>query len=421
MMHSLNPKTEMTDAEARQNFHDRSKRALVPARVLYMVDSLSEPAGGGEQALLRTIRHLPRDRFEPSVVTFSLVPRAREILRELECPLHYFPIQRTYDWTGFNAALAIHRLLRAHKPDIVHTFFESSNTWGGLITKLSGDALLISSRRDMGILRSTKHNIAYKLVDRLADGIQVVSEEVRRRCIDVESIDPNKVFTIHNGVDLEMIDRAVGGDPFKRNLGLDGASPIVATVANIRQVKGIDTLLKTADIVRRRFNSVRFAIVGAFNEPDHFRELQGLVRDLGLENNVCFLGPLETAFPFLKLADLFCLLSRSEGFCNALLEAMACRLPCVVTDVGGNAEAIEDGENGFLVPAEDPEAAAGRILTLLEARDYAREMGQKARKTVESRFGVEMMVDHLTHFYDSLLKSGRTGIAIRNRLAQPLV
>jgi glycosyltransferase involved in cell wall biosynthesis len=422
MLYMTEPQIQTADilTETPQNLHDASGRGFPPVRVVYMVDSLREPQGGGEQALLRTIRHLPRDRFQPSVVTFSLIPRVREILRELECPLYLFPMQRTYDWTGLNAALRISRLFRTIKPDIVHTLFESSNTWGGLVTKLSVGALLVSSRRDMGILRSTKHKIAYTLVDKLADGVHVVSEELRRRCIDIEHVRPEKVFTVHNGVDLSLIDSAVGGYQLKRSLGLNRASHVVATVANIRKVKGIDTLLETADIVRRKFSSVMFAIVGSSNEPRHFRELQRFIKDRGLESNVRFLGPLEDVFPFLKLADVFCLLSRSEGFSNALLEAMACRLPCVVTRLGGNAEAIADGENGFLVPTDDPSAAAARITNLLQEREYAWEVGQKARRTVESRFGVEMMVDQLTFVYDSLLKSGRTRNAAGTRLSDPL-
>lgn len=380
-----------------------SKSPSVPARVIYVIDSLRELQGGGEQALLRTIRHLPRDRFEPSVVTFDVIPRAREILSDLECPLHYFPMRRTYDWKGFRAALAINALFRAQKPAIVHTIFETSNTWGGLIAKLGSDALLVSSRRDMGILRSTKHNIAYKLIDRLSDGIHVVSEAVRKRCIETEHIDQDKVVTVYNGVDLALANSMVGGNPLKEEFGLSGASHIVASIANVRRVKGLDTLLETADIVRRSFPSVMFAIVGRTSEPQHFNDLQRLVKDLGLESNVRFLGELEGVFPLLKIADAFCLLSRSEGFCNALLEAMACKLPCIVTAVGGNPEAVEDGENGFLVPIEDPAAAARRIIGLFQRPEYAKEIGRKAHGTVESRFEITMMVDHLTSFYDFLL------------------
>src|SRR6266478_4086697 len=97
------------------------KGECAPASIMYMIDQLYNIAGGGEQALFRTIRHLPRDRFLPSVVTFSVKPRSVEILRDLQCPLYLFPMRRTYDWNGLRVALRVQQLFRLQKPTIVHT------------------------------------------------------------------------------------------------------------------------------------------------------------------------------------------------------------------------------------------------------------------------------------------------------------
>jgi len=376
-------------------------------RVTYMIDHLFEVEGGGEQALLRILRYLPRRRFRPSVVTFIVKPRTREILRQLECPLYVFPLRRTYDWTGLSAAWRIRNLFRIEKPDIVHTFFETSNTWGGLVTKLSFGPLLVSSRRDMGILQSPKHRMAYKLVNILSDRVQAVSREVRRACIEREGIAPGKVCTVYNGIDLARIDLTEAGGSLPARPGLNRASHIVTTVANIRRVKGLDTFIKAADIVRRRFESVLFVVIGAPNERRYFEELQLLVRDLGLERNVAFLGQVDDVVPFLKQSNVFCLLSHSEGFSNALLEAMACGLPCVVTRVGGSPEAIREGENGYLVPTDDAITVASRITTLLEARGKADQFGRLARKTVEDKFTIDRMLDQLTALYDDVLRRPR--------------
>jgi len=385
--------------------HGTPERQFTSARVTYMIDHLYSVEGGGEQALLRIIRHLPRNRFRPSVVTFNVQPRTTEILRELDCPLSVFPVRHTYDWDGFHTALRIRRFLRSQRPDIVHTFFESSNTWGGLITKLSFGPLLVSSRRDMGILRSSKHRIAYRLVNVLSDGVLAVSKEVRRMCVDAEGVNPDKVFTVYNGIDTAKVDSVERDSLTRLKYGLGGASHIIITVANIRKVKGLDILLRTADIVRRAFPSVLFVIVGWPNEPLYFNELKQLTRDLRLESNVRFLGPVEDVFPLLKVSDVFCLLSRSEGFSNALLEAMACELPCVATRVGGNPEAITDGDDGLLVPSNQPEAAAHQIGKLLKKPGYAKGIGRNARRTVESKFTVKIMIEQLTTLYDNLLGS----------------
>jgi glycosyltransferase involved in cell wall biosynthesis len=374
-----------------------------PIDITYIIDHLCNIQAGGEQALLRIIRYLPRNRFRPSVVTFNVKPRSVRILRELECPLYVFPLRRTYGWSGLKTALRLRRLLAAKSPGIVHTFFETSNTWGGLITKLSFGPMLVSSRRDMGVLRSTKHRLAYKVINLLSDRVLAVSQEVRRFCIECEQIRPDKVLTVYNGVDLSWVDRADDGGVLRKKLELDKASRLVTTVANIRRLKGLDVFIKAAAIVRSRVKSAVFAIAGWPNEPQYFAELQQLVADLGLQSSVRFLGEMENVFPLLKQSDVFCLLSRTEGFSNALLEAMACQLPCVATRIGGNAEAIDNGSNGYLVPTEDAQAAADRVATLLESPERASQIGQAARRTVEAKFTVENMITQLIKAYSGLL------------------
>ena len=88
---------------------------------------------------------------------------------------------------------------------------------------------------------------------------------------------------------------------------------------------------------------------------------------------------------------------------------MACRLPCVVTAVGGNPELVHEGSNGYLVPLDDAEVAAARILELLRCPDTAKQMGDAGRRIVQSRFSVETMIRNLTGLYEGLLAgSGRT-------------
>jgi len=89
---------------------------------------------------------------------------------------------------------------------------------------------------------------------------------------------------------------------------------------------------------------------------------------------------------------------------DALLEAMACGLPCVATDVGGNAEVVTEGGSGFLVPNEDADALAARIVTLLQDRQRAQRMGQEGRRLVESKFTVRHMIERLTFLYRGLLR-----------------
>ena len=318
---------------------------------------------------------MPPELVRCSVATFRIKP---EIRQSISVPVYVFPWKRFFHLDAWRAAVALRKLIRTEKVDIVQTYFETSNLWGGLVAKLSG-ALLLSSRRDMGILRKTKHALAYRLVNRFSDRVLAVSEEVKRFCVDADRIDPNKVSVVYNGVDLKHIAAEnSAGNPFA-DVDLAGASHIVTCVANIRRVKGIDVLIRTAQRVCRELPNAVFVIAGSLYERDYSEEIQGMIRSLGLEKNVKLLGFVGDPLPLLKMSNAFCLLSRSEGFSNALLEAMACGVPTVVTRVGGNPEAITDGENGFLVPVEDDAAAAEKLLTLL--RDPERASPNRRERT----------------------------------------
>jgi glycosyltransferase involved in cell wall biosynthesis len=374
------------------------KETQARPHVLFLIDHLMA-LGGGETNLLKVVQMMPPELVRCSIATFRIKPEIRETI---PVPVYVFPWKRFFHLNAWKGAWALRKLIRTEHVDIVQTYFETSNLWGGLVAKLSG-ALLLSSRRDMGILRKTKHALAYRVVNRLSDRVLAVSEEVKRFCIDADGIDPQKISIIYNGVDLKHIATEESQkNPFA-TAEWAGASHIVTCVANIRRVKGIDVLVRAAQRVCREFPDSVFLIAGSLYERDYSEEIQAMIRSFGLEKNVKLLGFIGDPVPLLKMSDAFCLLSRSEGFCNALLEAMACGVPTVVTRVGGNPEAIADGENGFLVPVEDDAAAADRLLSLLRKPQLGTQIGDRGRHSAQTRFSADAMIDKLIGVYRDLL------------------
>jgi glycosyltransferase involved in cell wall biosynthesis len=384
------------DTEASQELIATGARAR--PHVLFLIDHLMA-LGGGETNLLKVVQLMPPELVRCSIATFRIKP---EIRQSIAVPVHVFPWRRVYHWDAWKAAFALRKLIRDEHVDIVQTYFETSNLWGGIVAKLSG-ALLLSSRRDMGILRKTKHALAYRVVNRIADHVLAVSEEVKRFCIDADQMEPQKISVVHNGVDFKRVSaESSGKNPFS-DAEWAGASHIITCVANVRRVKGIDVLVRTAQRVCRELPDAVFLVAGTLYELDYSEEVQRMISSLGLEKNVKLLGFIEDPVPLLKMSNAFCLLSRSEGFCNALLEAMACGVPSVVTRVGGNPEAINEEENGFMVPVEDDEAAAERLLFLLRNPDRAAEIGEKGRTSAQTRFSAETMIEKLISLYRDLL------------------
>jgi len=372
-----------------------------PIHVLYFLDRLGPILGGGERMLLNVVRALPKDRFRVSLATFSC-ELDRATIDGLPCPVHVFPMKRTYGVRSLKMAMAFRKLLRDEQVDIVQTMFESSDLWAGLVTKAASRAKLISSRRDLGILRSTKHRIAYRLLAGLPNRVLAVSDEVRRFCIEADGLPPECVFTVHNGIAVESSTNEEQ-DEARQELKIPAGAPVITTVGNLRRVKGTDILIRAAATVRQRFPDAILLICGSALEADYVSHLRELIRELRLETSVRLLGGKERVPAVLALTTVFALPSRSEGFSNALIEAMAAGLPCVATNVGGNVEAITDGVNGMLVPADNADALSAAICHLLEDPTAASEMCAKAQNTYEKQFTTEVMVNELIRTYEEVL------------------
>lgn len=376
------------------NLH-RIEDADLP-HVLLVVDQFSRNLGGGERIALKLAALLPQYGYRASILTFSADPE-NPVFESAPCPVYLLPLQRTYDRTALMGALALRRFLKQQKIQIVQTFFESSDIWAGFVTKLLSDARLIWSRRDMGILRTGKHEIAYRLMAGLPDAVFAVSDLVRQHCIEEDRIDPDRVQTIYNG--LELADWDISSPPAAQRNNV-----VVTTIGNIRHVKGHDLFIKAAAAIAPRFPNVSFSIAGGVLETAYFEELQDLIRNMNLSGRFQFAGSITDLRQHLSSADIFVLPSRSEGFSNAIVEAMAASLPVVATNVGGNAEAVQNGVSGMIVPAEDPNALAAAITQLLVDPARAKAMGIAGKQRVAENFTTAAMMEQTTATYRKLLK-----------------
>jgi len=180
---------------------------------------------------------------------------------------------------------------------------------------------------------------------------------------------------------------------------------IVTTVGNVRRVKGHDLLIQAAAKVVEQYPQVHFNVVGEILEPEYFDELQQLIVDLGLSRNFHFVGGTSDSRDYLVGADIFVLPSRSEGFSNAVIEAMASSLPVVATNVGGNAEAVIDGINGYIVEPNDVAALSTAIKKLLGDPASALAMGVAGRDLVVDKFTADAMMRAVAARFDALISA----------------
>jgi glycosyltransferase involved in cell wall biosynthesis len=169
-------------------------------------------------------------------------------------------------------------------------------------------------------------------------------------------------------------------------------------------VKGHPWLIAAAPAVIREFPSTRFVLVG---DGERRADFEQQAAELGFKENFLFLGYRTDIPDILASCDVAVLPSRAEGLPNAVLEYMSARLPVIVSQVGGNAELVQDGITGLLVPPEDAASLSEALLRLLREPGLAERLAQSAREFIVRNFSFERLVHDVDALYSELLRSKR--------------
>ncbi len=370
-----------------------------------MIDELD--VGGTEQQLLELVTRLDRRRYAPVVCCF----RPGRVAREMEAAGVPLVTLRKRAKVDPALILALTRLMRRERVDLVQTYLFTANTWGRIAARLARVPVIVSSERNVDIWEARYKRLIGRWLDRWTHRTIANSDAVKEYLV-ARGLAAGKLAVIPNGVDLARFEALPSVEATRAELGVPQPCPLVAFLARLEPQKDPATFLQAAARVAERAPSARFLVIGGGT-------LEGVLRRearaLGLGSRVVFTGPRDDAPRLLAASDVLVLTSLKEGMSNAIMEAMAAGRPVVATQVGGNAQLVEDGRTGFLVPPRDPEATARAICRVLEAPDLARSLGERARRRVAERFSVEAMVQATDRLYGELLASA--GRAARPRRA----
>lgn len=392
------------------------KKDDVRIPILFVIGTLE--IGGAETQLVEMVRSLDA-RFAPTVCCLTSGGPLADRLDDAGIPVTTIGLQSAREGRGWMRFLpAFVRLpidlgrfvwhVRARRPAIVHGVLMHSYVLGAFAARLTGVPIVVASRRSLSHFKREKPflRFAERIVNPWTDRLVANSEAVKQDAVDTEGVPPEKIAVIYNGVDLEAYERVAPEtvDALRRELAL-GAGPVVIVVANLIGYKGHDYFLRAWVEVCRVFPDAVALLVG---DGPVRAEREADARNLGIEANVRFLGVRRDVPALLAVADLLVHPSLEEGFCNALLEAMAASRPVVATDVGGNREAVVEGETGLLVPAADAGRLASATLAVLQRPDRGAAWGRAGRGRVAERFQRSRMLPEYEALYDDLLaRAGR--------------
>lgn len=307
-------------------------------------------------------------------------------------------------------ARVMKRLIKRIDPDILHCHYLLDYGFYGalcgfkpfIVTAWGSDVLLVPSEGSRK--HFVKRFIAKYVVGR-ADFVTGDSESLVRAFVGF-GVDERKVKLIIHGVDLRDFHPVKNYEKFKEDLCVPQDHQVVISTRNLEPVYDVATLVKAMPYVIEERPDTFFLIVG---DGTLKRQLEELAHKLGVTKNVRFVGSVSNMeMPrFLVASDVYVSTSLSDTRSVSLLEAMACALPVVVTDLEGNRECVKEGVNGFVFPKRDFKALAEKIVYLLGNEDARREFGSVNKRYTEEEGNYEKEMGKMEKLYKELVEAYR--------------
>jgi len=362
-------------------------------KICYVIGTLE--IGGAERQLLQLVKNLDKQRFLPVLLTL----RDGRMRKDFEEAVKVRVVGKRWKFDPL-FLLELTKIIKQEKPDILHTFMFTSNTWGRIAGIITGVPVIVASERSMDSWKKWYHFLIDKILGFFTKKIVCNSEEVKNLCVSKLKLRDQKFTVIINGIDLDFYEETSVKLEIKKEFGIEEGERIVLSGGRLSWEKGLEYLVYSAKRVINEFPAVKFLIAGEGPEKE---KLKKLVEKLLLKNKVVFTGYRKDLPFIIKTSDIVVLSSLWEGMPNLLLEAMALGKPIVATNVGGCKEIIKDGKNGFLVEVKDVENLAERILVLLKNQTLCTKMGERGFEIVKSNFALSKMIGKYERIYLRML------------------
>ena len=363
-----------------------------PVRVCFMIDRLSR--AGTESQLVALIRELDRSQVTPSLVLLDGEDDLSRALEPADCPVIRLGVRRLFSPKAVSAARRMRAFWREHRPDVLQTYFMDAAYLGAPLAKLCGIKKVLRVRNNLGYWVNRRHRVLGRLVRPFVDATLTNTEAGKDQLVARDGLRPDRVAVLENGVDTNRFKRFMLPDTSKKLVR-------VGCVANLRPVKNVDGLMRAAKAALEKFPQLAFEVAG---DGEQREELERLHADLGLGDRFVLRGSVSDVPNFLRRVDVAVLPSHSEGMSNALLEYMAAGRAVIATDVGANAQLLDGGKCGLLVPPNDGAALVEALGALLANPLRAAGYGAAARRRVDAEFSRDAMRKRFEAFYRDLVK-----------------
>lgn len=348
----------------------------------------------------RWINYFAEHGHEVTLITNHPLRENSRIDRRVHIRRIWFP---PHSIARYGSLLEIIRIIREIQPDIIHAHYVSHfGLLAIMYKKISGFSPMVLTAWGSDIFIDARGPRKLLVTHALqnADLITCDGESLKEAMVKLGAV-PQKIQVVTHGVDTRKFKPECKNSYLLQELSIPNL-PIVISTRQLKQLYCVETLIKAIPLVLKEIQSVIFVILG---DGENRKYLEGLARSLDIDNKVIFRGsvPHQDLAKYLSISDIYVSTSLSDSTAVSNLEAMACGLAPIVTDIGDNREWISDGQNGFLIPIKDPEALAEKIILLLREKEMRKLFGTRSRTIIEERSDYYQEMAKVEKIYSELV------------------
>lgn len=369
-------------------------------KILHIIQSLGN--GGCENMLLRTLPLL--DDFEHKIITLKEPGELAQKFISAGITVETVCCSNPLDIPG---VLRLRKLIQKENPDSIITYLFHADILGRIVLRNYAPVI--------PFLRTTYNHPKY-LIARLFEWLTASlvaqylanSEAVKDFYVQHIGITPEKIIVIPNGIDTKYFDSITPDPELRKSLGISPDDFVIICVANLHINKGHRYLLEAFEALHSDHNKAlstiqpfkaKLLLVGDGAERESLRQQ---IKNYTSEKNILFLGRRTDVPQLLKISDCFVLPTLFEGMSNAIMEAMACSLPVITTDIPENHELIKHEKTGILIPTKDSSSLIKAIDGFVNDGQRRKNIGENAKRRISVNFDTKIVVSKLTQFFIEL-------------------
>ena len=365
--------------------------------ILYTIDTCGP--GGAETVFLELIRNIDKKKYDVYVILKGKGWVYDEVIR-----IGFYPsIIKMGGSFNVIYLFKLIKFIRRSRIALIHSHLFGSNVYCSIAGIFCRVPVISTFHGTVDCnFEGRMPRLKFSLINKGSKYIVFVSEHLKKYYLSSMSVDKQKSITIYNGIDCERFS-IPKNNGLRKELSYTDNDILIGSIGNIRKAKGYDVLLRAASIVREMFPQCKFIIAGE-GHGKLYSDILKLRKGLGLEYYVKFLGFRSDVINLLSSLDLFVLPSTTEGFSISTIEAMAAGLAVIVTTSGGPSEIITHRKDGILVAPDSPDAIAQGIKLCLSDDKLRCSLASNSRKTIQTRFSIESMIEKYSELYAACCK-----------------